>query len=349
MIEIEKPRIETEELSNDGTYGKFVVEPLERGFGTTLGNSLRRVLLSSLPGVAVTSIKIDGVVHEFSTIEGVKEDVTEIVLNVKGITAKLYSDTPKTVRIEASGEGEVTAGSIQQDAEIEVLNPDWHIATLADGAKLIMELVFDKGRGYVPAERNKQAAEQASLNALPVDSIYTPVLKVNYTVENTRVGQITDYDKLTLEVWTDGTISAKEAVSLAARIMTEHLNLFVTLSQEAMDAEIMVEKDDKGKEKALEMTIEELDRAFLQLPEARRHQYRGRPDQQIRRRDDESAQPRPQEPGGSYGETGFPRLYPYKRRRVNCKGVKWDARYKKTWQNQRPPQGDAPRYGDFPV
>ena len=236
-----------------------VVEPLERGFGTTLGNSLRRVLLSSLPGVAVTSIKIDGVVHEFSTIEGVKEDVTEIVLNVKGITAKLYSDTPKTVRIEASGEGEVTAGSIQQDAEIEVLNPDWHIATLADGAKLIMELVFDKGRGYVPAERNKQAAEQASLNALPVDSIYTPVLKVNYTVENTRVGQITDYDKLTLEVWTDGTISAKEAVSLAARIMTEHLNLFVTLSQEAMDAEIMVEKDDKGKEKALEMTIEELD------------------------------------------------------------------------------------------
>ena len=259
MMEIERPKIDTASLSADGRYGKFVVEPLERGFGTTLGNSLRRVLLSSLPGVAVTSIKIDGVVHEFSTIEGVKEDVTEIVLNVKGITAKLYSDTPKTVRIEASGEGEVTAGSIQQDAEIEVLNPDWHIATLADGAKLIMELVFDKGRGYVPAERNKQAAEQASLNALPVDSIYTPVLKVNYTVENTRVGQITDYDKLTLEVWTDGTISAKEAVSLAARIMTEHLNLFVTLSQEAMDAEIMVEKDDKGKEKALKMTIEELD------------------------------------------------------------------------------------------
>ena len=259
MMEIERPKIDTASLSADGRYGKFVVEPLERGFGTTLGNSLRRVLLSSLPGVAVTSIKIDGVVHEFSTIEGVKEDVTEIVLNVKGITAKLYSDTPKTVRIEASGEGEVTAGSIQQDAEIEVLNPDWHIATLADGAKLIMELVFDKGRGYVPAERNKQAAEQASLNALPVDSIYTPVLKVNYTVENTLVGQITDYDKLTLEVWTDGTISAKEAVSLAARIMTEHLNLFVTLSQEAMDAEIMVEKDDKGKEKALEMTIEELD------------------------------------------------------------------------------------------
>ena len=259
MMEIERPRIETANLSADGRYGKFVVEPLERGFGTTLGNSLRRVLLSSLPGVAVTSIKIDGVVHEFSTIEGVKEDVTEIVLNVKGITAKLYSDTPKTVRIEASGEGEVTAGSIQQDAELEVLNPDWHIATLADGAKLVMELTFDKGRGYVPAERNKQNAEQAPLGSLPVDSIYTPVLKVNYGVENTRVGQITDYDKLTLEVWTDGTISAQEAVSLAARIMTEHLNLFVTLSQEAMDAEIMVEKDDKGKEKALEMTIEELD------------------------------------------------------------------------------------------
>ena len=259
MMEIERPRIDTANLSADGRYGKFVVEPLERGFGTTLGNSLRRVLLSSLPGVAVTSIKIDGVVHEFSTIEGVKEDVTEIVLNVKGITAKLYSDTPKTVRIEASGEGEVTAGSIQQDAELEVLNPDWHIATLADGAKLVMELPFDKGRGYVPAERNKQNAEQAPLGSLPVDSIYTPVLKVNYGVENTRVGQITDYDKLTLEVWTDGTISAQEAVSLAARIMTEHLNLFVTLSQEAMDAEIMVEKDDKGKEKALEMTIEELD------------------------------------------------------------------------------------------
>ena len=259
MMEIERPKIDTASLSADGRYGKFVVEPLERGFGTTLGNGLRRVLLSSLPGVAVTSIKIDGVVHEFSTIDGVKEDVTEIVLNVKGITAKLYSDTPKTVRIEASGEGEVTAGSIQQDADIEILNPDWHIATLAENAKLIMELTFDKGRGYVPSERNKQNAEQASLGALPVDSIYTPVLKVNYTVENTRVGQITDYDKLTLEVWTDGTISAQEAVSFAARILTEHLNLFVTLSQEAMSAEIMVEKDDKGKEKALEMTIEELD------------------------------------------------------------------------------------------
>ena len=220
---------------------------------------MRRVLLSSLPGVAITSVKIDGVLHEFSTIPGVKEDVTEIVLNLKGVTAKLYSDGPKTVRIEASGEGEVTAGSIRQDSEIEILNPDWHIATLAEGAQLIMELTFDKGRGYVPAERNKQNMEQVPVGTLPIDSIYTPVLKVNPVVENTRVGQITDYDKLSLEVLTDGTISAKEAVSLAARVLTEHLNLFVNLSQEAIDAEIMVEKDDKGKEKALEMTIEELD------------------------------------------------------------------------------------------
>jgi len=236
-----------------------VVEPLERGFGTTLGNSLRRILLSSLPGVAATSIKIDGVVHEFSTVEGVQEDVTEIVLNVKGVNAKLYSDMPKTVRLEMSGEGEVTAGDIAQDAEIEILNPEHHIASLAENGRLMMELTFDKGRGYVPAERNKQSADEAGLGSIPVDSIYTPVLKVNYGVENTRVGQITDYDKLSLEIWTDGTSSAKEAVSLAARIMTEHLNLFVTLSEDAMDAEIMVEKDDKGKEKALEMTIEELD------------------------------------------------------------------------------------------
>ena len=247
-------------MSPDGRYGKFVVEPLERGFGTTLGNSLRRVLLSSLPGVAVTSVKIDGVVHEFSTIEGVKEDVTEIVLNLKGIAAKLFSDGPVTARIEASGEGEVTAGSIKQSDEIEILNPDWHIATLGENGKLVMELTFDKGRGYVPAERNKQAVlEKNDVNTLPTDSIYTPVLKVNYAVENTRVGQITDYDKLTIEVWTDGTLSAQEAVSLAARILTEHLNLFVNLSEETMGTEIMVEKDDRGKEKALEMTIEELD------------------------------------------------------------------------------------------
>ena len=259
MMEIERPKIDTASLSADGRYGKFVVEPLERGFGTTLGNSLRRVLLSSLPGVAVTSIKIDGVVHEFSTIEGVKEDVTEIVLNVKGITAKLYSDTPKTVRIEASGEGEVTAGSIQQDAEIEVLNPDWHIATLADGAKLIMELVFDKGRGYVPAERNKQAAEQASLNALPVDSIYTPVLKVNYTVENTRVGSMSDFDKLTLEVWTDSTISARDAVSLGAKILCDHFALFTDLSDTLDGRPIVVEKSADPQSTVLDMTIEELD------------------------------------------------------------------------------------------
>ena len=260
MMEIERPKIDTASLSPDGRYGKFVVEPLERGFGTTLGNSLRRVLLSALPGVAVTSVKIDGVVHEFSTIEGVKEDVTEIVLNLKGIAAKLFSDGPVTARIEASGEGEVTAGSIKQSDEIEILNPDWHIATLGENGKLVMELTFDKGRGYVPAERNKQAVlEKNDVNTLPTDSIYTPVLKVNYAVENTRVGQITDYDKLTIEVWTDGTLSAQEAVSLAARILTEHLNLFVNLSEETMGTEIMVEKDDRGKEKALEMTIEELD------------------------------------------------------------------------------------------
>lgn len=260
MMEIERPKIETASLSPDGRYGKFVVEPLERGFGTTLGNSLRRVLLSSLPGVAVTSVKIDGIVHEFSTVEGVKEDVTEIVLNLKGVAAKLYCDGPKSVQVEAVGPCEMTAGNIKQGDDIEILNPEWHIATLGEGAKLVMELTFDKGRGYVPAERNKQAMEEKmDLSTLAVDSIYTPVLKCNYTVENTRVGQITDYDKLTLEVWTDGTINAQEAVSLAARVLTEHLNLFVNLSEEAAKTEIMIEKDDSGKEKALEMTIEELD------------------------------------------------------------------------------------------
>ncbi|MCI7745095.1 DNA-directed RNA polymerase subunit alpha [bacterium] len=261
MMEIERPKIETANLSPDGRYGKFVVEPLERGFGTTLGNSLRRVLLSSLPGVAVTSVKIDGVVHEFSVIEGVREDVTEIVLNLKGIAAKIYGDGPKTVRVEAVGPCEVTAGSIKQGDDLEILNPEWHIATLGEGAKLVMELTFDKGRGYVPAERNKQALiEKNDITTLPVDSIYTPVLKCNYAVENTRVGQITDYDKLTMEVWTNGTISAKEAVSLGAKVLTEHLNLFVDLSGETYSGDsIMVEKDDKGKEKVLEMTIEELD------------------------------------------------------------------------------------------
>ncbi|MFV0351500.1 MAG: DNA-directed RNA polymerase subunit alpha [Oscillospiraceae bacterium] len=259
MMEMERPKIETDQLSPDGRHGTFVVEPLERGFGTTLGNSLRRILLSSLPGVAVTSVKIDGVVHEFSIVEGVQEDVTEMVLNIKGINAKIFGDGPKTLRIDASGECEVTAGSIQHDSEVEILNPDHHIANLAEGGRLIMELTLDKGRGYVPAERNKQSADEAGLGAIPVDSIYTPVLKVNYSVQNTRVGQITDYDKLSIEVWTDGTISAKEAVSLAARIMIEHLNLFVNLSGETMDAEILVEKDEGGKEHTLEMTIEELD------------------------------------------------------------------------------------------
>ena len=243
MMEIERPKIETASLSPDGRYGKFVAEPLERGFGITLGNSLRRVLLSSLPGVAVTRVKIDGVVHEFSTIEGVKEDVTEIVLNLKGIAAKLYTDGPKTVRVEAVGPCEVTADNIKQGDDIEILNPEWHIATLGEGGKLVMELTFDKGRGYVPAERNKQAiVEKNDINTLPVDSIYTPVLKVNYNVENTRVGQAIDYDKLTIEVWTDGTINAQEAVSLAARVLTEHLNLFVNLSDEAAGTEIMVER-----------------------------------------------------------------------------------------------------------
>lgn len=259
MIEIEKPRIDTEELSSDGKYGRFVVEPLERGFGNTLGNSLRRVLLSSLEGVAVTSIKIDGVLHEFSTIPGVKEDVTEIVLNMKSLVAKLHSNGPKIVEISAEGPCTVTAESIKCDSEVEILNPELHIATLADGATLNMEITIDKGRGYVPAEKNKQIAGNEIIGVLPIDSIYTPVLKVNYTVDNTRVGQITDYDKLTLSVWTNGVINAQEAVSLAAKVLTEHLNLFVNLSDRGYNTEIMVEKDDKGKEKVLEMTIEELD------------------------------------------------------------------------------------------
>lgn len=260
MLEkIEKPDIETVELKSNGTYGKFVLEPLERGYGTTIGNSLRRVLLSSLPGVAVTSIKIDGVQHELSTISGVKEDVAEIVLNLKGLTAKLYCDGPKTVYIEAEGECEVTAGDIKTDSEVEILVPDMHIATLDTGAKLYMEIVLDKGRGYVSAEKNKALMANAPIGIIAVDSIYTPVLKVNYTVENTRVGQITDYDKLTLEVWTDGVISAKEAVSMAAKLLNEHLNLFINLSEETSVDEILAEKDNKSKDKVLEMTIEELD------------------------------------------------------------------------------------------
>ena len=258
MIEIEKPRIETAVLSEDGQYGKFVVEPLERGFGITLGNSLRRILLSSLPGVAVTSIKIDGVLHEFTFINGVKEDVTDIVLNVKGITAKLFCDEAKTVRINATGPCEVTAGSIETDADIEILNPDWHIATLSEGAKLVMELTFDRGRGYVPGDKKKKSQEYTTLGILPTDSIYTPVLKVNYSVENTRVGQITDYDKLTIEVWTNGVINVNEAMSIGARILTEHLNLFVGLSD---DVRVPVLKDDvkDEPESTLSMTIEDLD------------------------------------------------------------------------------------------
>lgn len=259
MIEIEKPRIETVELAADGSYGKFVVEPLERGYGITLGNSLRRVLLSSLPGVAVTSIKIDGVQHEFSTIPGVKEDVTEMVLNIKGLTAKLHCNEPKTVYIEANGECEVTAGSIGADSEVEILNPSMHIATLGAGASLSMELVLEKGRGYIAADKNKANCANIGPGVIAIDSIYTPVVKASFNVENTRVGQITDYDKLTLEVWTDGTLTAEEAVSLASKVIIEHLNLFVDLSGEPYSAEIMVEKDDKGKEKVLEMTIEELD------------------------------------------------------------------------------------------
>lgn len=259
MIEIEKPRIDTEELSSDGKYGRFVVEPLERGFGNTLGNSLRRVLLSSLEGVAVTSIKINGVLHEFSTIPGVKEDVTEIVLNMKSLVAKLHSNGPKVVEISAEGPCEVTAESIKCDSEVEILNPELHIATLAEGAVLNMEITLDKGRGYVPAEKNKLIAGNEIIGVLPIDSIYTPVLKVNYTVDNTRVGQITDYDKLTISVWTNGVINAQEALSLAAKVLSEHLNLFVNLTDRGLSTQIMVVKNDKGKEKVLEMTIEELD------------------------------------------------------------------------------------------
>ena len=258
MIEIEKPRIESLDLLPDGTYGKFVLEPLENGFGTTIGNSLRRVLLSSLPGVAATSIKIDGVVHEFSTIPGVKEDVTDIVLNIKGLTAKLHTNEAKTVYIEAEGPCVVTGASIKTDSEVEILNPEMHIATVSEGGKLNMEITLDTGRGYVPSEKN--AASQNVIGVIPVDSIYTPVVKVNYTVDKTRVGQQIDFDRLTLEVWTNGVISASDAVSLAAKILTEHLDLFTDLSGDTFSgAKIMVEKGDSSKEKVLDMTIEELD------------------------------------------------------------------------------------------
>lgn len=257
MIEIEKPRIECVELTDNGSYGKFVVEPLERGYGTTLGNCLRRILLSSLPGVAATSVKIDGVVHEFSTIPGVKEDVTEIILNIKNLAMQLFSEGEKTIYIEAEGPGEVTAGSIKPDADVVILNPELHIATLDEDAKLYMEITIQKGRGYVPSDKNK--TPNMPVGVIPVDSIYTPISKVNYTVDNTRVGQMTNLDKLTFEVWTDGTISPDEAISLGAKIMSEHLNLFIDLSETTRNTEIMVEKEETKKEKVLEMNIEELD------------------------------------------------------------------------------------------
>ena len=258
MIEIEKPKIECAEDPANGTYGKFTVEPLERGYGITLGNALRRIMLSSLPGTAATSIKIAGVQHEFSTIPGVKEDVTEIVLNVKSLITKLHNaEGTKTVFIEATGPCEVKAGDIKCDSEVEVLNPDLHIATLDAGATLNMELTLSHGRGYVPADRNKPA--QTTIGLIPVDSIYTPVYKVNYTVENTRVGNMTDFDKLTLEVWTDGTISPRDAVSLGAKILCDHFSLFTDLSDAMGSKSTVVEKAEAQRDKVLELTIEELD------------------------------------------------------------------------------------------
>ena len=258
MIEIEKPRIETLELTADGTYGKFVMEPLERGYATTLGNSMRRVLLSTLPGAAVTTVRIDGVVHEFSTLPGVKEEITEIILNIKGLIPKLLGDAPKTVYVEAEGPCVVTGASIKCDSEVEILNPELYIATLDEGAKLNMEMTIDSGRGYVQAEQNKPA--QSVIGVIPVDSIFTPVLKVNPIVDNTRVGKVTDMGRLTLEVWTDGSIKANEAVSLSAKILMEHFELFLNLTEGVSETEsIMAEKGDGNNEKVLNMTIEELD------------------------------------------------------------------------------------------
>lgn len=271
MIGFEKPSIDTAEISNDGKFAKFVVEPLERGYGTTLGNSLRRVLLSSLTGYAITSVKIDGVLHEFSTIPGVKEDVTEIVLNLKEVILKIEGDGPKTIYINKSGEGEITAGDIITDSEVEILNPSLHIATLNEDASVNMELTCDKGRGYVSSERNKGILN-LPIGAIAIDSIYTPVLKVNYTVENTRVGQITDYDKFTLEVWSNGTISATEAVSFGAKILNEHLELFRDLSDIEIGS-IMDTQEDDEKEKILEMTIEELDLSVRSQNCLKRAQY----------------------------------------------------------------------------
>jgi DNA-directed RNA polymerase subunit alpha len=257
MMEIEKPRIEILELSEDASYGKFVVEQLERGYGTTLGNSLRRVLLSSLPGAAVSSIKIQGVLHEFSTIPGVLEDVPEIILNIKGLAAKMYSEEPVTLLIDVEGSQVVTAGDIITGLDVEIINKDHHIATVNEDGRLYMELELVKGRGYVVSEKNKR--EGQPVGVIPIDSAFTPVSKVNYHVENTRVGQITDYDKLVLEVWSNGTMDADEATSLGAKILTEHLNLFIGLTEHVNNVEIMVEKEEDKKEKVLEMTVEELD------------------------------------------------------------------------------------------
>ena len=256
MIEIEKPTINVQ-IDEDGKYGKFVVEPLERGYGTTLGNALRRILLSSLPGAAVTSVKIDGVLHEFSTIPGVKEDVTEIILNLKKLAVRLNNENEKRVVINVTGPCEVTAKDIACDSDVEIINPDLHIATLDRDSSLVMEINLARGRGYVPAEMNK--TEQTPISVIPVDSIYTPVTKVNFTVENTRVGQVTDYDRLVLEIWTDGSIRPDEGVSIGAKIMQEHLNLFIALTDVTASMDIMVEKEEDQKEKALEMTIEELE------------------------------------------------------------------------------------------
>ena len=273
MIGIEKPSITAADMNGDGSYGKFVLEPLERGFGTTIGNSLRRVLMSSLKGYAITSVKIDGVLHEFSTIEGVKEDVTEIVLNLKNVILKIYGNNSKTMYIDVSNATEITAGDIQTDAEVEILNPEHHIATLSPDTHVVMELTADIGRGFVDAAENKKLLNPP-IGVIAIDSTYTPIKKVNFTVENTRVGDITDFDKLTLEVWTNGTMSAKDAVSYAAKILNEHLNLFVDLSEETNGVEIMVVKDNDSNRQTLEMTVEELDlsvRSFNCLKRANIH------------------------------------------------------------------------------
>jgi DNA-directed RNA polymerase subunit alpha len=257
MIEIEKPKIETVDLNEEGTYGKFVVEPLTRGYGTTLGNSLRRMLLSSLPGAAATSVQIDGVLHEFSTIPGVIEDVTEIILNIKGLSLKIHSDEEKVLEIEANGEGVVTAGDIRTDSDVEILNPDLHIATLGEGASLNMRIFANRGRGYVSADRNKR--DDQPIGVIPIDSIYTPITRVNYNVENTRVGQVTNFDKLTLEVWSDGSIRPDEAVSIGAQILTDHLMLFVDLTDAGEKSPVMVEPPTDPSKTILDMSIEELD------------------------------------------------------------------------------------------